>query len=145
MKRKHLICLITILVGIFCLTGLTFAAEEKKEEIKVSSRVVTIHPSEGLRPANVTSNLGTTIVWLNRDRSIVEIFFIDKKVTIACGAPVNFTVGKNGAYESAKIPLGGTASLCFIKNGKFDYVVKSSRRILEGDIRREHKGTITIQ
>ncbi len=145
MKRKHSICLITILVGIFCLTGLTFAAEEKKEEIKVSSRVVTIHPSEGLVPANVTADLGTTIVWLNRDRSIVEIFFIDKKVTIACGSPVNFTVGKNGAYESAKIPLGGTASLCFIKNGKFDYVVKSSRRILEGDIRREHKGTITIQ
>jgi plastocyanin len=145
MKRKHLICLITILVSIFCLTGLTFAAEEKKEEIKVSSRVVTIHPSEGLRPANITSNLGTTIVWLNRDRSEVEIFFIDKKVTIACGSPVNFTVGKSGAYESAKIPFGGTASLCFLKNGKFDYVVKSSRSLLESDIRREHRGTITIQ
>lgn len=145
MKRKHLIYLITILVGIFCLTGLTFAAEEKKEEIKVASKIITIHPSEGLRPGKVTADLGTTIVWLNRDRSEVEILFLNKMVTIACGAPVNFTIGKSGAYESAKIPLGGTASLCFIKNGTFDYVVKSSRPTLEGDIRREHKGTITIR
>ena len=145
MKRRNLIYLITILVCIFCLTGLTFAAEEKKEEIKVSSKVITIHPSEGLTPANVTANLGTTIVWLNRDRSEVEILFLNKMVTIACGAPVNFIVGKNGAYESAKIPLGGTASLCFIKNGTFDYVVKSSRPLLDKDIRREHKGTITIR
>jgi len=82
MKRKHLIRLITILVGIFCLTGITFAAEEKKEEIKVSSKVITIHPSEGLSPASVTADLGTTIVWLNRDRSEVEILFLNKMVTI---------------------------------------------------------------
>ena len=145
MRRKHLIYLITILVGIFCLTSFTFAAEEKKEEIKISSKVITIHPSEGLTPASVTADLGTTIVWLNRDRSEVEILFLNKMVTIACGAPVNFTVGKNGAYESAKIPLGGTASLCFIKNGTFDYVVKSSRTFYTGTIDREHKGTITIR
>ena len=145
MKRIHLIYLITILVGIFCLTGLTFAAEEKKEEIKVASKVITIHPSEGLRPGKVTADLGTTIVWLNRDRSEVEILFLNKMVTIACGAPVNFTIGKSGAYESAKIPLGGTASLCFIKNGTFDYVVKSSRTFYTGTIDREHKGTITIR
>lgn len=145
MKRKHLIRLITILVGIFCLTGLTFAAEEKKGEIKVASKVVTIHPSEGLTPAKVTADLGTTIVWLNRDRSPVEILFLDKKITIACGSPVNFYLGKDGAYESAKIPLGGTASLCFIKNGTFDYVVKSSRTFYTGTIDREHKGTITIR
>jgi len=147
MKRKHLIYLITILVGIFCLTGLTFAGEEKKEEIKVSSKVITIHPSEGLRPANVTADLGTTIVWLNRDRTEVEILFLNKKVTIACGAPVNFTVGKDGAYESAKIPFGGTASLCFIKNGTFDYVVKSTRpiKVKQGLPGGEHRGTITIR
>ena len=82
MKRKHLIYLITILVGIFCLTGLTFAGEEKKEEIKVSSKVITIHPSEGLRPANVTADLGTTIVWLNRDRTEVEILFLNKRLPL---------------------------------------------------------------
>ena len=147
MKRKHLICLVTILVGIFCLTGFTFASEEKQEEIKVSSKVVTIHPSEGLRPANVTADLGTTVVWLNRDRSEVEVLFLNKMVTIACGSPVNFTVGKSGAYESAKIPLGGTASLCFIKNGTFDYVVKSSRpiKVKRGLPGGEHRGTITIR
>jgi plastocyanin len=145
MKRKGLITFIAIYMGIFLLVGVTFAAEEKKAEIKVVSKVVTIHPSEGLVPPTVTADLGTTVVWLNRDRSPVEILFTDKKVTIACGSPVNFIIGKGGAYESAKIPFGGTASLCFLNNGSFDYVVKSSRTFYTGTIERDHKGTITIR
>ena len=145
MKRKSLICLITILVSIFYLTGLSFTAEEKKGEIKVTSRIVTIHPSEGLRPPMVTADLGTTIVWLNRDRSPVELLFLDPKITLACGAPVNFFIGKNGAFESAKIPFGGTASLCFTKIGKFDYVVKSSRTFYDKTLQRDHRGSINIR
>jgi len=145
MKRKSLVCLITILVSIFYLTGFTFAAEEKTKEIKVMSKIVTIHPSEGLRPPIVIADLGTTVVWLNRDRTPVEILFLNPNITIACGSPVNFSLGKDGAYESAKIPLGGTASLCFIKNGKFDYVIKPSRTFYQQTLAREHRGSILIR
>jgi hypothetical protein len=75
----------------------------------------------------------------------VEILFLDPKITLACGTPVNFILGKDGAYESAKIPLGGTASLCFTKNGKFDYVVKSSRTFYNQTLAREHRGSIIIR
>ena len=145
MKRKNLITIIAIFMGIFYLTGLTLAAEEKAEEIEVISKIVTIHPSEGVRPITLTSNVGTTVVWLNRDRFPLEILFLDKKVTLACSSPVNFFVGKDGAYESAKIPFGGTASLCFTEKGRYEYIVKSSRTFYDQTLAREHRGTVWIK
>jgi plastocyanin len=146
MKRKGLICLITILIGIFYLTGLTFAAEKKAEEIKVINKIITISEYEGAKPATLTSKVGTTVVWVNHSRSPLEILFTDKKVVLACGSPVNFFIGKDGAYESAKIPFGGTASLCFTEKGKFDYIVKVSRTFYPmGDIERDHRGIIWIK
>jgi len=145
MKRRSLIGLIIILIGVFYLTGLTFAAEKKDAEIEVISKIVTIHPSEGVRIITLTSNVGTTVVWLNRDRSPVEILFLDKKVTLACSSPVNFFVGKGGAYESAKIPFGGTASLCFTEKERYEYVVKSSRTFYDQRLAREHRGDVWIK
>ena len=66
------------------------------------------------------------MIWVNHSRFPIEILFSDKKVVLACGAPVNFFVGKDGAYESSKIPSGATASLCFTEKGKYEYKVKSS-------------------
>ena len=146
MKRKSLIYVITVLIGTFYLTGLTFSAEEKKEEIKVINKIVVLKEFEGAVPATFTSNAGTTVIWVNHSRSPLEILFLDKKVVLACGSPVNFFIGKDGAYESAKIPFGGTASLCFTEKGRYDYIVKASRTFYpSGDIERDHRGTILIK
>ncbi|KPJ58843.1 MAG: hypothetical protein AMJ42_02515 [Deltaproteobacteria bacterium DG_8] len=146
MKRKGLICLVTILISIFFLTGLTFAVEEKTEEIKVINKIVTISAREGARPETLTSQPGTTVVWVNHSSSPLEILFLDKKVTLACGSPVNFFIGKDGAYESAKIPFGGTASLCFMEKGKYDYIIKVSRTFYpEPRTKKEHRGTVWIK
>ena len=82
---------------------------------------------------------------MNHSRTPYEILFLDKKVVLACGSPVNFFVGKNGAYESAKIPFGGTASLCFTEKGKYDYKTKASRTFYLDMEKEEHKGVIWIQ
>ena len=144
MKRKILITGILIIV-ISCLTGLAFAAGEKTEEIKVINKIVTITSREGVRPVTLTSKPGTTVVWVNHSRYPEEILFLDKKVVLACSSPVNFFVGKDGAYESAKIPFGGTASLCFTEKGRYDYIIKSSRTFYLQRIEREHRGTIWIK
>ena len=73
------------------------------------------------------------------------MLFLDKKVVLACDAPVNFFVGKDGAYESGKIPFGGTAGLCFTEKGKYDYIVKSSRTFYLIKEQNEYKGTILIK
>jgi plastocyanin len=150
MMRKSLITIIAILIGVFYLTRLTIAAEEKTEEIKLINKVVVISTSEGVKPSSLNSKLGTTVIWVNHSRTPQEILFLDKKVVLACGSPVNFFVGKDGAYESAKIPFGGTASLCFTEKGKYEYIVRPSSKGVRDYLSRErkkrdHRGIIWIK
>ena len=126
MKKIACVGLSTIIMGLYFLAGFACAAGNETEELKVINRIITVSTNQGLQPATLESSTGTTVIWVNNSRDPVEILFLDKKVTLACGSPVNFFVGKDGAYESAKIPFGGTASLCFTETGKFDYVFKAS-------------------
>jgi len=145
MKRRSLIITVTVLIGAFLLTGLTIAAEEKKEDMKIVNKIVVLDEYEGASPATASSTQGTTIIWVNHSRSPLEVVFLDKKVVLACGSPVNFIVGESGAYESAKIPFGGTASLCFTQKGKYEYIIKVVRRSLPATIVRDNRGTILIK
>jgi plastocyanin len=146
MKRKRLIKGAVIFVLMFCLPVFAYAAEEKaEEEIKIINKIVVLSASEGAKPVTVTSEIGTTVIWLNRSRHPIEILFLDKQVVLACGSPVNFIVGKGGAYESAKIPFGGTASLCFLEKGRFDYKINSSRTFYDREFLTGHRGSVVIK
>ena len=144
MKVKMYGVLSTIFIGVFFLVGVAFAAENEAEELKILNRIVTLSTNAGVMPTTLESSPGTTVIWVNQSRDPVEILFLDKKVTLACGSPVNFFVGKGGAYESAKIPFGGTASLCFTETGKFDYVFKASATYYPSIV-KEHRGIIWIK
>jgi len=144
MKKERLIAITTILISVFCMTGLSFAAEEKAEEMKVIQKIVVVETRAGLSPATLVSKPGTTVIWVNQSKQPAEILFTDKKVTLACGSPVNFFIGKDGAYESAKIPFGGTASLCFTEKGKFEYIYKASSTFYPLQ-KMEHKGIIWMK
>ena len=149
MKREKLTVLIMLLIGFFYFTGLIFAEKEQTEELKIINRVVRTHAEEGVMPASLTSTPGTTVIWVNQSRTPAEILFLDKKVVLACGSPVNFFVGKDGAYESGKLPFGGTASLCFTEKGKYEYIVRPSstfRPLKDSRARRlEQRGIILIK
>ena len=110
------------------LLGNVFAAEE----MKLETRIVRIRGSAGVEPLNLIIKPGTVVVWLNQYRiSPVEVLFPDKKVTMACQSPVNFSISKDGTYVSNSIPYGGVASLCFIEPGTFKYIVERARPAVE--------------
>jgi plastocyanin len=143
-KGKTYTGLSTFIIGILLLAGFVFAAGNETEELKIINKIVTVSTYQGIQPSTLESRPGTTVIWVNQSRDPVEILFLDKKVTLACGSPVNFFVGKDGAYESAKIPFGGTASLCFTETGKFDYIFKVSATFYP--LReKEHRGIIWIK
>ena len=144
MKGKGYSGLTTIMIGIFFLAGFVFAAGNETEEIKIINKIITLSTNQGAQPTTLESPTGTTVIWVNQSRDPVEILFLDKKVTLACGSPVNFFIGKDGAYESAKIPFGGTASLCFTEKGRFDYMFKKSSTFYPMED-REHKGFVLIR
>ena len=145
MKIKVLVGMAILFLGIMCLAEFTFAAEERGEKLKIINKIVIINQYEEVKPLTITSSIGTTIIWVNHSRMPVEILFLDRKVTLACGSPVNFFVGEEGAYESGKIPFGGTASLCFLEKGKYNYAVKSSRTFYMKRVERDFKGLIAIE
>ena len=146
MKRNVLGVLIGMLLGFFCLAGFSFADEET-EEITIDAKVVTIDINKGLSPVTMTAKRGTTVIWINNSRVPQEILFLDKKVVLACGAPVNFCVNQDGAYESAKIQFGGAASLCFTEKGTYEYEARSSATFYESysPVKRELTGSIVIE
>ena len=144
MRREGYRGLVFLLMGVLFCAAVTCVAEAPTEEAKMANRIVAVSAREGLNPATLQIGPGTTVIWVNHANQPAEILFLDKKVTLACGAPVNFFIGKDGAYESAKIPFGGTASLCFTEKGKFEYVYKASATFYPLS-EKEHKGIIWIQ
>ena len=144
MKRKCIIALFVLILGGLYLAGLSFAEEKKQEDLKIINKIVTID-GEGTRPVTLTSKPGTTVIWVNKSRFPIEILFLDKQVTLSCGSPVNFFIGNDKTYESNKIPSGGTASLCFLEEGTYEYKVKSSQTFYTGRIQRGEKGTVIIK
>ena len=152
MKKINLFTITAVLFGLVLSASFSYSAEEKDQELKLVNRTVTIVTTESARddmkpvvdPVNLNSKPGTTVIWVNFSKTPVELLFLDKKVTTACGSPVNFFVGKNGAYESAKIPFGGTASLCFLEKGKFEYMVNTSSTFYPSKM-KEQRGFIWIE
>jgi plastocyanin len=114
------------------LTGNTFAGEEQK----LNTQIVRIQGNAGVSPLNLSITPGTVVVWLNDYRiTPVEVMFPDKKVTMACQSPVNFSISKDGTYVSNSIPYGGVASLCFIEPGTFKYVIERARPQMMDEVR----------
>jgi len=140
---------VILLSGIMCLAEDKGAAQKAaEEEVAITNKIVKINEREGASPSILVTNPGTTVIWVNHSKSPLEVLFLDKKVTLACGSPVNFFVGKDGAYESGKIPFGSTASLCFTEKGRYDYIVKVSRTFYmpaQGGAGAEHRGSIVIE
>jgi plastocyanin len=144
MKKGFLMGLAAVLIVVSGVAGIGRGAEGTKEDPEIRIAVVTVSAFEGIVPAKIRSAPSTTVVWLNRSRIPAEILFLDKKVVVACGSPVNFSIGKGGAYESGKIISRGTASLCFTEKGSYDYVVKPSETFYRAG-EQEYRGTITIE
>ena len=89
---------------------------------------------------------GTTVVWLNYTSRVIEIEFISKQVTMACGSPVGFVVNAEGAYLSQKIIPRAVVSLCFIEPGEYPYALLLGK--LRGDDPlkgKNFKGTIIVE
>ena len=148
MSRIGKFLFVTLIIYSFCFPVFSFGAEDIPEEIQLTTKNIFIKNNRVLEPATLNSNLGTTVVWINTSSFPIEIIFIGKKVALACGSPMNFSIDKDGAFHSAIIPRGGTASLCFIEKGTFTYKVESSGTLLMEYGKKERKvskGTVVIQ
>jgi len=94
------------------------------------AQLITLKGESGtISPESVQVKLGTTVVWYNSGPGPAKIEFTTK-IGIACSVPVNFYADMFGHYETTPIPVGGTASICFIGEGEYDY--KVTRMVSKG-------------
>jgi len=148
MKVKIVVAILTLAVHILCCVHSTRAAEDIPQEMSLITENIIIKNQRVLEPVSLTAKRGTTVVWVNISAFPVEIIFLDKKVALACGSPMNFSIDKDGAFHSAIIPRGGTASLCFIEKGTYSYRLESSGTLMMEygkQERKESRGTIVIE
>jgi plastocyanin len=124
-KKGYVIGLLIVcftLVTLLSLSHNAAFAQQKKAAEPVKTVILKKEPA-GISPNSLKVKLGTTIVWVNSDPEPVTIKFI-QKLGIACKVPVNFYADLFGYYETTAIPQAGTASICFIYQGEYDYEVK---------------------
>ena len=148
MKKKKLLIMTLVVFCFLAFAGLIVMAQEEGPPITIENKIVVLKKSQDPIPGTLKISPGTTVIWVNHSRTPQEILFLDKKVVIACSSPVNFFVGKDGSYESAKIPFGGTASLCFTEKGKYAYLVKASETFYGAahpSLPKDFKGIIWIE
>jgi plastocyanin len=96
--------------------------EETKLQPQLHKIILSNSP-EGISPGTIRMNHGDTVVWYNTGEEPVVISFL-KEVGIVCSPIINFYADLSGGYKTQAIPRGGTASLCFIRQGEYEYEVK---------------------
>jgi plastocyanin len=121
----------------------TVWAQDISGEPKMDHRVIHILEQEGVFPNVVIAQRGTTIIWINYSHNPAEIIF-GQQTKMACGKPVNFSIGKSGGYQSQKLEQGMTASLCFTEKGTYEYQLENRPFGTSDASQKRFKGTVKI-
>ena len=115
--KRWLIALLVLTFAVGSLVFVAYAAEKSKTKM-----IIITAGSISPKTANIAK--GTTVIWLNNTNGSVNIFFSKgKEVEAVCAAPTRFALDAEGKYNSDSIPEGGTASVCFIEAGKYQFDV----------------------
>ena len=147
MKRKMKPVTSTIVVTAILIVMVVFSDQSllMGGDITLGSsmcKVILTHSPEGISPNPVRIKKGDTIVWFNQDKEPVVIKFIPE-IGIVCSPIINFYADLSGFYKTGSILKGGTASLCFIRSGEYEYEVirrvakpkgKPIEQILQGKV-----------
>ena len=148
-RKKKQADFIIIVIAIFML--MVLCSEQKYAvagEPKLTThlhKVVLSNSPDGIEPSTVHVKKGHTVVWLNTDKEPVVVSFIEK-LGIVCSPIINFYADLSGGYKTQAIPRGGTASLCFIRPGTYEF---EATRVLQKNKEKptEHilKGKIIVE
>ncbi len=113
--KRWLIALLVLTFAVGSLALVAYAAPKTKMIMLTAS---------GISPKVATIEKGTTVVWVNNSNGNLGLFFSKgKEVEAVCAAPTRFALDAEGKYNSGGIPQGGTASICFLEAGKYEYIV----------------------
>jgi hypothetical protein len=144
-KTIKIFCSLIIALFIGCLIGSAAFAQEASGKSKVIHKIVYINAEQGIDTRAVTVSPGTTVIWINNSDYRLQLKFTDQQVSMACAAPVNFSVNDDKVFISTGIPLGGVASLCFLQKGEFKYKLIKMDQFGAPSTSERFSGVIKVQ
>jgi plastocyanin len=144
-KKIRLFCRLILSLTICCLIGTAAYGQTVGEKSKAIHKIVYINAERGIDPLSVTVAPGTTVIWINNADYRLQLKFTDQQVSLACAAPVNFSLDENKVFISTGIPLGGVASLCFVQKGEFKYKLIKMDQFGTPSTSERFNGIIKIQ
>ena len=101
----------------------------------------------GISPEESTCKRGQTLVFINNGTGPVKLKFITK-IGLACAAPVNFYADLLGYYETGMIPEKGTASICLIETGVYEFEIRRLKVVTDEQQEPAEiisRGKVTVQ
>jgi len=143
--KRWLIALLVLTFVVGSMAFVAYAAEQATGERMGPGRTfatkMIMIGANAISPKTATIAKGTTVIWLNNTNGSVNIFFSNgKEVEAICAAPTRFALDTEGKYNSGSIPQGGTASVCFIEAGKYQFDV-----VRQQTAGGAMQGTITVK
>jgi len=109
-----------IIIMLLCYHPVMPGAQESAPHVGI----ITIKDlPDGISPASLSVKKGDTIVWYNKGKEPINIRLIPQ-LGIVCSPVVNFYSDLSGNYKTGIIYHGGTASLCFLYTGVYEYEIK---------------------
>jgi plastocyanin len=143
-QATFILVLSTIFVLMFFCSNQNFVMAEEKNLQPHLHNVILSNSPEAISPSTMQIKQGDTVVWYNKDKEPVIITFI-QKLEFVCSPLINFYADESGSYKTKEIPLGGTASLCFIRQGEYDYEVKRFLKQGKEPIEQNFKGKVIVE
>ncbi len=144
-EKAWRIALVFLGCSMLFFSGVTVTCSQQKTQ--PAAQTVSLLPDQ-IKPATATITKGTTVVWVNEGHGRAEIKFTNAKVMApSCNTPTNFVRNMDGQFISDKIPFAHVASLCFIQQGEFNYVVmrELSKAGSAKGVAKELKGKIIVK
>ena len=121
--KRWLIALLVLTLAVGSLAFVAYAQQKDTGKVKM----IMIR-SDTITPKTATIDKGTTVIWVNTTSGGVNIFFSKgREIEAVCAAPSRFALDNEQKYNSGDIPQGGTASVCFLEAGKYEYDVARSK------------------
>ena len=142
MKRRHTKSIVILAAALVLLANAPVGPAQAAQ--KNSGKTIVIEILDGfVSPSIVAIEPETTVVWENITENFVNVNFVmGAQVEKPCSVPTDFELS-GGAYQTASLPPGGTAKLCLVTPGTYNFIVIPPGALVLGS--QPALGTIIVE
>lgn len=133
MKKNYVLSfsVVFFIAGAICSTAQKTISSELNIPKPKQHKVLLTPLLKSISPDPVEVRRGEIVVWHNKDTKPVVIVFTPGIAMACSSSTITFPADQEGFYETAKIPPGGTVSMCFIIEGEVDYGISREMEVVK--------------